>query len=377
MNFHYDITITALLILTCFDITIKSEKYAECDNLPPSKIKILEPNSELRVWLGTEVSITCCMKSFPKIDFDDDIEPSSPKTGDNLSWYDPKSRPITNYFIDPIKAQQRGVFMIPEQIDKYKDILVVHLVIKNFSLADNGRYKCHTGDNSPSTADQIAIIGNPKIIIDAEEYQFLEEGTSGEINCHPRGHPNIEIVWFYEGQHLSIDNRKFSFVNRHETLRIAKVTEDFAGKYLCKAEVSMINRADSSGNGNYLEIQPIQVIVFERPKLSADSPVVKNRLKSSADSNDGDVDNIAAEQDGVLELACDSTGLPPPTIRWYRDNKLLNASIDARVRITESYYRRNAYSVLTIQPVQINDIGVYSCNASFAFRQFNTSVSKK
>nr|BAE94188.1 cell adhesion molecule [Dugesia japonica] len=355
-------------------LNVQPSKFSECENLQPNSIKILEQTKELRVWFGSEVSLTCCMKENPKLNnnnnnyFEDDFEVVNGKSTEPLAWYDPQMNPIVNYFSDPHKAQSTGMFYIPDLLQKPKDIQVVHLVIKNFSIANNGLYKCDTMRNSHSP-EMINLLGSPKIIIDADKYQFLEEGKTGYIDCRPRGHPRIDVVWFYEGEHLSPDNHKFSFLQNHQKLRISPVTEEFRGKYLCKAEVSFNERENAPPRGSFIEVQPIEVIVYQEPTISEDSPSI--RVQKNENINDK-----AVYEDSVLEIECDSRGLPPPIITWYRDKLLINSKVDSRVKITESYYRRNAYSVLKIHPVQIQDIGVYTCNSSYSNHGFSKSVAK-
>ena len=79
---------------------------------------------------------------------------------------------------------------------------------------------------------------------------------------------------------------------------------------------------------------------------------------------------MASADDSVI-FHCNATGVPPPTIQWFRDGQILNSFTDPRYVLSDltfiAPYRDLAtvWRTLVISNVTTNDSDVtYSCNVS-------------
>ena len=70
------------------------------------------------------------------------------------------------------------------------------------------------------------------------------------------------------------------------------------------------------------------------------------------------MDTTVTITDTVLFL-CSASGIPVPTIAWYRNGSLLNSS-----SASVTYNGTEVTSVLDLGMLQVADAGVYTCNAS-------------
>ena len=74
-----------------------------------------------------------------------------------------------------------------------------------------------------------------------------------------------------------------------------------------------------------------------------------------------------------VTFQCSATGVPPPTIQWYRGGRLLDSSMDSRLNLSNPIITALPRSLatvsrtLTISSVMASDTDTsYSCNVSNA-----------
>ena len=86
----------------------------------------------------------------------------------------------------------------------------------------------------------------------------------------------------------------------------------------------------------------------------------------------GDTRYVVNVSDPVT-FQCSATGVPPPTIQWYRGGRLLDSSMDSRLNLSNATINAPPRSLatvsrtLTISSVMASDADTsYSCNASNA-----------
>ena len=82
-----------------------------------------------------------------------------------------------------------------------------------------------------------------------------------------------------------------------------------------------------------------------------------------------DLEPVSVENSSVT-FECTATGIPAPTITWYRDNAIFDQENDSRVIInsttTEDGLLYQVVETLTINETKDNDSKSYSCQASNA-----------
>ena len=79
--------------------------------------------------------------------------------------------------------------------------------------------------------------------------------------------------------------------------------------------------------------------------------------------NPVDIVNYA---NGSAAFQCQASGIPAPTISWFRNTLILQSSVRVTIASsnTMSLNQRNTTSVLTITELQISDTADYHCVAS-------------
>ena len=106
-------------------------------------------------------------------------------------------------------------------------------------------------------------------------------------------------------------------------------------------------------------IEPMQTIYY----FSAVNPIITSFTPAN--------DRYIVDVGDPVTFVCNATGIPPPSIEWYRGGKLLNASMDSRLIISSQIVaapHRSLATVgrtLTVNRVMANDTDTrYSCNAT-------------
>ena len=81
----------------------------------------------------------------------------------------------------------------------------------------------------------------------------------------------------------------------------------------------------------------------------------------------------AAVEMSTVTFSCQATGIPSPTISWYRNGAMLSPTTDSRITIgtpTQQLQITQVYQVtrnITISNIAISDTGLYSCVGTNAY----------
>ena len=71
---------------------------------------------------------------------------------------------------------------------------------------------------------------------------------------------------------------------------------------------------------------------------------------------------------GSITLSCQATGIPLPSISWFKDGRLVVSESDDRINITTISFvtqnERNITSFLSIDSLVLSDTGYYHCSTS-------------
>ncbi|CAG0879184.1 unnamed protein product [Cyprideis torosa] len=205
------------------------------------------------------------------------------------------------------------------------------LTIFQANETDTGRYRCIENPESPDPGLRVDVIGDDFIItspavLKVKEPLVLQCNATNEYEV-------IQVLWIFEDKLINGSD------GRHEldegTLRIPNPRLSDAGEYTCKVEMRF-----GSTSKNFSEVISV--------KLAAHVNAFRAR---SINYVEGD----------TLNLVCDATGKPTPSIYWMKDKLPLSATDDRTKMLANRDGTPNA--VLKITNLDKSDAGNYSCSA--------------
>uniref|UniRef100_A0A665VTB7 Hemicentin-1 n=1 Tax=Echeneis naucrates TaxID=173247 RepID=A0A665VTB7_ECHNA len=162
-----------------------------------------------------------------------------------------------------------------------------------------------------------------------DEVTVLVNKTA-QLECHVDGNPAPKITWFKDNQPISSDGSQ-RILSNGRTLQILKAKISDGGKYTCVA----MNAAGEA-------YKHIFLTVFVPPSIrdsGGDYPVVVNVLVGKS-----------------VTLECESNAVPPPTITWYKNGRMVTESANLRI-LAEG-------RTLQIKSSEVSDTGQYVCKAT-------------
>ncbi|TKS74334.1 Hemicentin-1 Fibulin-6 [Collichthys lucidus] len=215
------------------------------------------------------------------------------------------------------------------------------LQIPRSQAEDSGRYTCVAVNEAGEDSIQYDVrVLLPPIIRGADsdlpdEVTVMVNKTT-QLECHVDGNPAPKITWFKDSQPVSSDGPHRVLSNGRtlqggRTLQILKAKVSDGGKYSCVA----MNAAGEA-------YKHIHLTVFVPPSIrdnSGDSPVVVNVLVGKS-----------------VTLECESNAVPPPTITWYKNGRVVTESANLRI-LAEG-------QMLEIKGSEVSDTGQYVCKAT-------------
>ncbi|XP_063154493.1 hemicentin-1 [Candoia aspera] len=199
------------------------------------------------------------------------------------------------------------------------------LEIKTVKLSDAGEYSCVASNEGGFTRASVFLTVQepPKAIISPKNQSFTK-GSEVSVSCSATGYPKPTLVWTHNDIFLMASHR-YRFTGG--TLIIKNAVPKDAGVYGCLA---------SNAAGTVKDTAVLTYIEF--PRVT----VVQNELL------------IALGDTSIME--CKSTGVPLPTIKWFKG--------DLELRATEFLIIDFSRGILRIQETQDLDAGDYMCVAT-------------
>ncbi|XP_059849711.1 hemicentin-1-like [Hypanus sabinus] len=218
--------------------------------------------------------------------------------------------------------------------------------IEDVELSDTGVYRCvATNSVGHDVIDTTLLVLEPPFFaeddpFDAEQKRLAKEKVI--LPCPAEGTPPPVIHWLQNGLDL-LGNEPGVSILEDGSLLIDSVSPYNSGDYMCIAT----NEAGSSKRKYRLQIRV--------------PPEIRNNYH---------IQNITALINQPSTLECDSTGTPPPTISWYKNERPVAGS--SRVRLL------NGGRMLRLPKARKEDAGMYSCKAvnvaGTADKHFNVVV---
>uniref|UniRef100_A0A673I3C1 Protein sidekick-1-like n=1 Tax=Sinocyclocheilus rhinocerous TaxID=307959 RepID=A0A673I3C1_9TELE len=220
------------------------------------------------------------------------------------------------------------------------------LTIINPTSADVGMYVCEASllDRSVKPAEArafLSITEAPYFTAEPRRKMMGEVEKSVDIQCQARGVPMPKLEWYKDAVPLSKLNNPRYKVTSSMGLQVRKLQPVDAGIFQCFAR----NSAGEAQVHTYLDITSMA------PAFTA-APV-----------------DITVTDGAVATFTCQVSGAPKPAIIWKRGKILASGSVQIpRFTLLES-------GGLQIQPVVLQDTGMYTCYAANSEGAINASAS--
>ncbi|XP_070817740.1 hemicentin-1 [Chaetodon trifascialis] len=206
------------------------------------------------------------------------------------------------------------------------------LQVLTAQVSDTGRYMC-VADNVAGSAEKsfnLNVHVPPTIIGLSSETVTVVVNNFVSLSCEATGFPPPTLSWLNDRGPIQA-NTNALIMPGGRTLQILKAKVSDGGKYSCVA----MNAAGEA-------YKHIHLTVFVPPSIrdsSGDSPVVVNVLVGKS-----------------VTLECESNAVPPPTITWYKNGRVVTESASLRI-LAEG-------QMLEIKGSEVSDTGQYVCKAT-------------
>ncbi|XP_042370765.1 hemicentin-1 [Plectropomus leopardus] len=206
------------------------------------------------------------------------------------------------------------------------------LQVLTAQVSDTGRYVC-VAVNVAGSAEKFFNLNvhvPPTIIGPSPETVTVVVNNFVSLSCEATGFPPPTLSWLNDRGPIQA-NTNALIMPGGRTLQILKAKVSDGGKYSCVA----MNAAGEAYKHIYLT-------VFVPPSIrdsSGDSPVVVNVLVGNS-----------------VTLECESNAVPPPTITWYKNGRVVTESANLRI-LAEG-------QMLEIKGSEVSDTGQYVCKAT-------------
>ncbi|GAB6026603.1 Down syndrome cell adhesion molecule-like protein 1, variant 2 [Chamberlinius hualienensis] len=238
-----------------------------------------------------------------------------------------------------------------ELVIKQDDEFSSSLTFQTIQTKHNGNYTC-VARNAAVTTNFSA-----NLVVDVPPYWIIQPldtsvplGKSVILPCSADGYPKPHVVWKKafgirpeNFKDLFYANDKYK-VFGNGSLLVQKASELDEGHYLCHAK-------NGIGPGlNRAAFLSVEAAVWFDLKLQ----------------------NLTSKKGDTVSLLCIAKGDAPIKSLWNLNGLKIDANVDYRYVIKESFSDHEAMSVLEINNVDIRDSGTYSCHASNSYGRDET-----
>ncbi|XP_034035488.1 hemicentin-1 [Thalassophryne amazonica] len=206
------------------------------------------------------------------------------------------------------------------------------LQVLTAQVSDTGRYVC-VADNVAGSAEKsfnLNVHVPPAIIGPQLEKVTVVVNNFVSLSCETTGFPPPTLSWLKDSSPIQ-PNANSLIMPGGRTLQILRAKVSDGGKYSCVA----MNAA-----GEVHKLFHLAVLVPPRIRDSGgDSPVVESVLVGRS-----------------VTLECESNAVPPPTITWYKNGRVVMESENLQI-LAEG-------QMLQIKASEVSDTGQYLCKAT-------------
>ncbi|KAM4632544.1 protein sidekick-1-like [Discoglossus pictus] len=241
-------------------------------------------------------------------------------------------RPQVTWFRD-------GHKIIPN--DRIAITLNNQLVILATTTADAGSYYVQavnekTGENKTSPFIYLSIssardsqdLSPPEMVITPHNLSVVSGSSSATFECIANARPIEDLIITWKKNGVNITSRMNDFGRR---LTIWNPSADDVGNYLCEAALQNSTAEPARMN--------VFLSVTEPPYFTTELPR-----------------KIVTEVNKNIDLPCQASGVPAPSLVWYKDAQEISMLQDPR-------YKTLANGSLQIESLHPEDLGIFQCFA--------------
>uniref|UniRef100_A0A3Q3ALP3 Hemicentin 1 n=1 Tax=Kryptolebias marmoratus TaxID=37003 RepID=A0A3Q3ALP3_KRYMA len=202
------------------------------------------------------------------------------------------------------------------------------VLITRIQVSHSGSYTCVASNRAGVDSRRYNLQVQPPGLDGAgtTEEVTVVRGNLASLLCIADGTPTPTISWLTDGVTLVPDH--IHLLNMNTTLQFSSAQVNNTGRYTCMAN----NDAGQASRHFNLKVLP-------------------PRIKSS-----GSIKEVSVVVNNVLELECEATGIPTPTLTWLKDGRPLPETSNQRLL--------RGGEVLRIASTQLENTGRYSCLAN-------------
>ncbi|NXW73911.1 HMCN1 protein, partial [Hirundo rustica] len=197
---------------------------------------------------------------------------------------------------------------------------------------DAGQYSCKAINVAGSSEKLFNLhILVPPSIIGANTPGEVAVVLNREIHleCRAKGFPVPDIHWFKDGKPLFLGDPNVELLDRDQVLHIKSARRVDKGRYQCSA-------TNTAGK----QVKEVRLIVHVPPSIKGGNITTE----------------VSVLLNNLINLECETKGIPVPTITWYKDGQHVISSPQAL------YVDRGQF--LQIPRAQVSDSAQYSCRVS-------------
>ncbi|KAI1236572.1 hypothetical protein IHE44_0014825 [Lamprotornis superbus] len=199
---------------------------------------------------------------------------------------------------------------------------------------DAGQYSCKAINVAGSSEKLFNLhVLVPPSIIGADTPGEVAVILNQEIHleCRAKGFPVPDIHWFKDGKPLFLGDPNVELLDRDQVLHIKSARRVDKGRYQCSA-------TNTAGK----QVKEVRLVVHVPPSIKGGNITTE----------------VSVLLNNLINLECETKGIPVPTISWYKDGQRVISSPQAL------YVDRGQF--LQIPRAQVSDSAQYSCRASSA-----------
>uniref|UniRef100_A0A8C3GM35 Hemicentin 1 n=1 Tax=Cairina moschata TaxID=8855 RepID=A0A8C3GM35_CAIMO len=199
---------------------------------------------------------------------------------------------------------------------------------------DAGQYSCKAINVAGSSEKLFNLdILVPPSIIGADTPSEIAVILNQEISleCRAKGFPFPDIHWFKDGKPLFLGDPNVELLDKDQVLHIRSARRIDKGRYQCSA-------TNTAGK----QVKEIKLIIHVPPSIKGGNITTE----------------VSALLNNLINLECETKGIPVPTITWYKEGRPIISNPQAL------YVDRGQF--LQIPRAQMSDSAKYTCHVTNA-----------
>lgn len=219
-------------------------------------------------------------------------------------------------------------------------------------LSDHGSDTTITSRRSLSRESSLMDIleGIPPTFSQRPKTKTVDQGTDVELECRLVAVPEPDVAWFHNGKRIK-SNDRISILGQSDVHMYCSIVQIKDVQMTDEGTYDIIARNREGEAVSHV------VLVVKVKGVRKAPPVIEQPLK-----------NAAVQLGGTVQLSMKVSGIPRPSVKWYRNGMEIQPS--SNVTTDEK-----GHSTLTIQSAQPEDDGDYMVNAENEHGQAQTSAT--